>query len=175
MKRMSNPQQQMADLLTQLQLMVVAPTFSFRLDEVRAIVAELVTCWGLYRNRDGAGHPGSLVLPTTRHLVDFPYSRAEQHALFAVAHEEDVEHGGRCDAWGGAVTFWTRPWPPPRAEPVPEDSTPKGTLYFAWGRPPGLWQIEVNEGFTLTDLMWELGYLERKAFGHLNHGNMPTE
>lgn len=175
MSRTINPEQQMTNLLTPLQLLVRGPMFSFRLDEVRAILAELVTCWDLYRRRGMAGHARPLGLPTTRHLVDFRYSRAEQHALFTVAYEEDVEHGGRCDAWGAAVTFWTRSWPHPWAGPVLEDSTPKGTLSFAWGRPAGLWQIETDKGFTLADLLRELGRLELKAFGHLKHGDMPSE
>jgi hypothetical protein len=175
MGRTINPEQQMTKLLTHLQLLVRGPTLSFRLDEMRTIVAELMTCWGLYRRRDGAGDARSLGLPTTRDLVDFPYSRAEQRALFTVAHKEDVEHGGRCDAWGAAVTFWTRPWPHPWTEPVLEDSAPKGTLYFAWGRPSGLWQIETHERFTLADLLGELGRIELKAFGHFKHGDMPAE
>jgi hypothetical protein len=84
MSRTINPEQQMTDLLTQLELLVRGPTFSFRLDEMRTIVGELVTCWGLYRRRAGAGDARARGPATTRHPVDFPYSRAEQHALFTV-------------------------------------------------------------------------------------------
>jgi hypothetical protein len=37
---------------------------------------------------------------------------------------------------------------------------------------PGLCEIEI-EGFTLEDLLQELGRLERKALGHVKHGDVP--
>jgi hypothetical protein len=35
---------------------------------------------------------------TTRHAVECAYTRQEIEALFRLAHEEDVENGGRYDA-----------------------------------------------------------------------------
>jgi hypothetical protein len=40
---------------------------------------------------------------TTRHHVDFPYTRPELEALFRLAHVEDVEKGGRYDARSAAI------------------------------------------------------------------------
>jgi hypothetical protein len=95
--------------------------------------------------------------------------------LFAVASWEDVEHGGCYDACSAAINLWTHPWPQEWHVPRSDDSTLKGTFHFAWGNPPGLWQVEADEGSTLADLLRELGQLELKALGHLRHGDMPTE
>jgi hypothetical protein len=165
-------EQQMSELLSRLQLFVKRPTFSFRLDEIRATVADLVTCWTRYRRGDGEGDTRPLGLPTTRHLVDFRYTRAELHALFAVACWEDVEHGGYYDVGSVAVNLWTRPWPSEWSVPPTDDSALRGTFHFAWGSPPGLWQIETDMGWTLEDLLQELGQLEFKALGRLKHGTM---
>lgn len=48
-----------------------------------------------------------------------------------------------------------------------------GTFYFRWGEQLGLCEIEIDEGFTLEDLLQELGRLERKALGHVKHGDVP--
>jgi hypothetical protein len=175
MSRETPLEQRITDLLSQLMLSVKRPTFSFRVDEIRAIAAELVSCWARYRQGSGAGHPRPLGLPTTRHLVTFPYTRYELRALFAVASWEDVEHGGCYDAWSAAINLWTCPWPQEWNVPRSDDSTLKGTFHFAWGNPPGLWQVEADEGFTLAALLRQLGQLELKALGHLKHGDMPPE
>jgi hypothetical protein len=86
-----------------------------------------------------------------------------------------VEHGGYYDACSAAINLWTRPWPQEWIVPRADDSALKGTFHFAWGNPPGLWQIETDEGCTLADLLRELGQLELKALGHRKHGDMPTE
>jgi hypothetical protein len=114
-------------------------------------------------------------LPTTRHLVDFPYRRDELHALFAVACWEDVEHGGCYDVWSMAMNLWTRPWPTKWDVLPSDDSALRGTFHFAWGNPPGLWLVETDKGLTLEDLLQELGRIELKALGHLKHGDMPLE
>jgi hypothetical protein len=36
-----------------------------------------------------------------------------------------------------------------------------------------LWEIEVDEGFNLEELMWELGHLAPKALGYVKHGAVP--
>jgi hypothetical protein len=96
---------------------------------------------------------------TTRHAVDFPYTRQELEALFCYAHEHDVEKGGIYD-----------PWPDP--EP---DSTTKGTFYVRWTPTPTLWQIDIDEGFSFEDLMQELGRLELQALGRVKHGDVPRD
>lgn len=168
-------EQRMTELLRQLQLFVKGPTFSLRLDEIRAIAAELMTCWARYRRDSREGDTRPLGLPTTRHLVDFPYTRDELHALFAVACWEDVEHGGCYDVGSVAMNLWTRPWPPEWSVSPSDDSALRGTFHFAWGKPPGLWQIETDMGWTLADLRQELGQLELKALGRLKHGTMPPD
>jgi hypothetical protein len=93
MSRETPLEQRITDLLSELTLSVKRPTFSFRVDEICAIAAELVSCWTRYRQESGEDYTRPLDLPTTRHLVDFPYTRDELHALFGVACWEDVEHG----------------------------------------------------------------------------------
>jgi hypothetical protein len=100
---------------------------------------------------------------TTRHPVDFPYTRPEQEGLFRLAHEEGVEKGGRYDARSAAINLWSHHWPHPATH---HDSEILGTFYFAWGEQPSLWQIETEEGFTLEDLMGALGYVK--------HGDVPA-
>jgi hypothetical protein len=175
MSRTTPLEQRITELLSQLMLSATRPAFSFRVDEIRAIGAELVACWARYRQGRGAGDTRPLGVPTTRHLVNFPYTRDELQALFAVACWEDVEHGGCYDVWSMAMTLWTRPWPPEWDVPRAEDSALRGTFHFAWGNPPGLWLVETDVGFTLQDLLRELGHLELKALGHLKHGDMPPE
>ena len=38
-----------------------------------------------------------------------------------------------------------------------------------------LWEIETDEGFSLEDLMAELGRLELQALGQVKHGDVPRE
>jgi hypothetical protein len=78
MSRETPLEQRITDLLSQLMLSVKRPTFSFRVDEIRAIAAELVTCWARYRQGRAEGHARPLGLSTTRHLVAFPYTRYER-------------------------------------------------------------------------------------------------
>lgn len=105
-----------------------------------------------------------------RHDVDFPYTRQEQAALFRVTRAEDVERGGRDDARSAAINLWSHHWLDPYAR---EESTLIGTFYFRWGETPELWEIEVDEGWSLEDLCRELGLLELKALGRLKHGDPP--
>jgi hypothetical protein len=113
----------------------------------------------------------------TMHPVDFPYTTQELEALFRHANEHDVEKGGIYDARSAAIDLrtspwtalkvWTEPWPddiPREPWPDPEpDSTTKGTFYAHWAPTPMLYQIETDEGFTLEDLLQELGRLELQA------------
>ncbi len=40
---------------------------------------------------------------------------------------------------------------------------------------PLLYEIETEEGSSLEDLLQELGRLERKALGVVNHGDLPRD
>src|SRR2546426_3106093 len=99
---------------------------------------------------------------TTRHPVDFPYTHQEQQALFRLAHEHDVEQGGRYDARSAAINIWSHHWAHPATR---EESEIIGSFYVHWAPTPMLYEIETDEGFSLEDLLLELGQLELMAFG----------
>jgi hypothetical protein len=107
---------------------------------------------------------------TTRHPVDFPYTRQELETLFAYARAHDVERGGRYDARSAAVNVWSHHWQHPATR---EESEIIGSFYFRWGDTPALWEIETDEGFGLEDLLQELGRLELAALGYVKHGHVP--
>jgi hypothetical protein len=107
---------------------------------------------------------------TTRHPVNLPYTRAEQEALFRYAHEHDVEQGGRYDARVACILCWSHHWLHPATR---EESKTIGGFSFRWGHTPALWGIDTDEGFSLNDLMAELGRLEWQARGYVKHGDMP--
>jgi hypothetical protein len=109
---------------------------------------------------------------TTRHAVDLAYTRAELQALFAYARTHDVEQGGHYDARSAAINVWSHHWQHPATK---EESDVMGTFYVRWGDTLTLWQIETEAGFSLEDLMHELGQLERQALGWVKHGDVPRE
>jgi hypothetical protein len=43
------------------------------------------------------------------------------------------------------------------------------------GEAPMLYEIEVDQGFSLEDLLLELGRLELRALGCVKHGDRPQE
>jgi hypothetical protein len=106
---------------------------------------------------------------TTRHAVDFRYTRQELDALFRYANEHDVDKGGHYDARSAAINVWSHHWLHPATR---FDSELIGSFYFHW-EPPVLWEIETDEGFSLEDLMAELGCLELAALGRVKHGHRP--
>jgi len=108
-------------------------------------------------------------MPTSRHAMDFAYTRSELEALFRYARAHDVEQGGRYDARSAALNLWSHHWlhPATRAE-----SEILGTFYVRWGDTPALYEIECDEGFSLEDLMAELGRLELQALGYVKHGDV---
>jgi hypothetical protein len=106
---------------------------------------------------------------TTRHAVDFAYTTQELQALFRDAHAHDVEHGGRYDARSAAINVWSHHW---LNDATQEASETIGTFYVHWD-PPMVWEIETDEGFSLEDLMQELGRLELQALGYVKHGDVP--
>ena len=104
---------------------------------------------------------------TTKHAVDLRYTVPQLLELFAVAHREDVDKGGRYDARSAAINVWSHHW---TTAATWRDSETLGTLYVHWGEENRIWCIETDEGFGLDDLLSELGTLEHKAFGHVLHG-----
>src|SRR5688572_3792936 len=106
---------------------------------------------------------------TTSHPVEFVYTRPELEALFQYARDHDVEKGGRYDARSAAIILSSHHWLNPATR---EESETIGTFYVHWA-PPTLWEIETDEGFTLEDLMQELGRWELEALGYVKHGDAP--
>jgi hypothetical protein len=100
---------------------------------------------------------------TTRHPVDFAYTRQELLALFRYARAHDVERGGRYDARSSAIILWSHHWQHPATR---LDSEVIGTFYVHWEPTPTLYAIETDEGFALEDLLQALGYVK--------HGDVPS-
>jgi hypothetical protein len=105
----------------------------------------------------------------TRYPVDFAYTDQELQALFRDAHAHDVERGGHYDARSAAIHVWSHHW---LNDATQEASETIGTFDVHWD-PPALWEIETDEGFSLEDLMVELGRLELRALGRVKHGDVP--
>jgi hypothetical protein len=80
--------------------------------------------------------------------VNYRDTREDLKAIFDLVYEEDVERGGPYDGRSGAIHIYTHPWG-------------QGNL---------IWQIDVEEGFSLEALLEELGTLEEKAIGRKIHG-----
>jgi hypothetical protein len=109
---------------------------------------------------------------STIHKVDFPYTRQELLAVFALAVDEDVEKGGRYDARWKALNVWSHPW---TSRAMRAESTIMGTFYCTWGvEKSKVHQIETDAGFSLNTLLQELGVLELKALGLVKHGKPQT-
>ena len=106
---------------------------------------------------------------TTRHAVDFAYTRPELEPLFQYARDHDVEAGGRYDARSACLLLWSHHWLNPATR---DESDTIGSFYVRWTNPP-LYEIETDEGFSLEDLMAALGRLELQALGYVKHGDVP--
>jgi hypothetical protein len=109
---------------------------------------------------------------TTRHPVDFVYTRPELDALFRYARDHDVEQGKHYDARSATIAVWSHHWLKPASRTASETI---GTFYVRLTDPPTLWEIETDEGFSLEDLMAELGRLELHALGYVKHGMCPRK
>jgi hypothetical protein len=83
-----------------------------------------------------------------------------------------VEACGRYDARSAAIILWSHHWLHPATR---EESETIGSFYVRWSDPPMLWAIETDEGFSLEDLMQELGLLELHAPGYVKQGEVPRE
>jgi hypothetical protein len=64
------------------------------------------------------------------------------------------------------VNGWSHHWRDPATK---EESDILGT--FSWHPTPLLSQIETEAGFSLEDLLQELGQLELKALRYVTHGH----
>jgi hypothetical protein len=109
----------------------------------------------------------SLVTEAVAVEVNYRYTREDLKAIFDLVYEEDVERGGRYDGRSGAIHVYTHPWD---HETMTPESTRMGTLYAVWGQGNLIWQIDVEEGFSVEALLEELGTLEEKAIGRKIHG-----
>jgi hypothetical protein len=74
------------------------------------------------------------------------------------------------DARSAAVNLWSHHW---LNDATRQESETIGTFYFRWGDTSSLYEIETDEGFSLEDLMRELGRLELAALGFVKHGDVP--
>jgi hypothetical protein len=66
-----------------------------------------------------------------------------------------------------ALNIWTYAWTNPALR---NESSLMGTFYAAWADENRLWKAEVEEGFSLDDLLEVLGELEVTALGMRIHG-----
>ncbi len=64
-------------------------------------------------------------------------------------------------------TSTTHPW---NTATMRLESTLMGSLYVFWGDHNRIWQFEIEERFSLEDLLTELGTLEEKALRRKVHG-----
>jgi len=108
-----------------------------------------------------------LAMPVTAVEVNYRYTREDLKAIFDLVYEEDIERGGPYDGRSGAIHVYTHPWD---HEAMTLESTRMGTFSVAWGQGNLIWQIDVEEGFSLEALLEELGTLEEKAIGRKIHG-----
>jgi len=99
--------------------------------------------------------------------VEYQYTRKDLDSLFRLANKEDVENSGRYDARAAAINVWTHSWV---NKATKGESSTMGTFYFHWADENMIYQIELDEGFSLEDLQKELGILEEKALGRKIHG-----
>ena len=107
---------------------------------------------------------------TIIHTVDLRYTHQELLTVFTTAVKEDVDKGGRYDARSNAINIWSHPWTPAATR---QKSAIMGTFHCAWGPENRIYQVETDLGFSLSDLMRELGTLEKKALTCLKHGAEP--
>jgi hypothetical protein len=82
---------------------------------------------------------------------------------------QDVETGGRYDARRAALHLWSHCW---SNDATRDDPEPMGTFYVRWGEENGIWLIQTEAGYTLDELLQELGRLERIALDHMVHGTL---
>ena len=113
------------------------------------------------KKRDGLDTPCTMARPARRSCGH------DRRLCSCPARAEDVEHGGRYDARAAAINVWSHSW---INEATRHDSETIGTFYFWWGDKNHLWLMQCDAGYSLQDLLIELGLLEIKALGRKVHG-----
>jgi hypothetical protein len=108
-----------------------------------------------------------LATPAASVEVNYRYTREDLKAIFDLVYEEDVERGGPYDGRSGAIHVYTHPWD---QGTMTLESTLMGTFSVAWGQGNLIWQVDVEEGFSLEALLEQLGTLEERAIGRKIHG-----
>ena len=84
-----------------------------------------------------------------------------------MAHSEHVARGGRYAVHSGTLTIYTQPWD---TDMMGAESARMGSFAAVWGQGNQIWQIELDVGFSLEDLLEELGTIEEKALGRKIYG-----
>jgi hypothetical protein len=105
---------------------------------------------------------GSVVMKTTAVEVDYRYLPNQVHSLFDRVRTEDVKKGGRYDARSGAINIYTHPW---NSRTMQKECTLMRTISVFWAERNRLWRIEIEEGFSLEDLLVEEERLRRRRLG----------
>jgi hypothetical protein len=96
-----------------------------------------------------------------RVLADFLYTRQELDALVQTGQAPIVGPEHRHEQRTLWVTRWCHTYTPPER---------MGSFGFHEVPAPRLWVIETGEGYTLADLLQELGRLELQALGYVKYG-----
>lgn len=99
--------------------------------------------------------------------VDYRYRRDQLEALFRQARSEEVEEGRHFDTGSAALNIWTHAW---SNAAMRDESSLIGTFYAAWVEENRVWKAEVEDGFSLDDLLEVLGSLEEQALEERIHG-----
>jgi hypothetical protein len=125
----------------------------------------------------------------TRHEVTFPYTKEEREALFRLAYADGLARDGRYrvrpvadrSEWLPAVRQWISWWQyqddmtgAMRGHSW-EESDLMGAFLVRWGEAPAVRQIEVQEDYTLQEVLQALGRLELQALHDVKHGQAPPE
>jgi hypothetical protein len=125
----------------------------------------------------------------TRHEVTFPYTKEKREALFRLAYADGLARDGRYrvrpvadrSEWLPAVRQWTAWWQYQDDTTGAmhghswEESDLMGAFLVHWGEAPAVWQIEVQEDYTLQEVLQALGRLELQALHDVKHGQAPPE
>jgi len=145
------------------QLIATLPQTDFTVDV--QVIADVIGREVVGEPRAGEEQP-SVAQPTAVE-VEYRYTREELQALFDVAHSEHVARGGRYAVHSGTLTIYTQPWD---TDMMGAESARMGSFAAVWGQGNQIWQIELDVGFSLEDLLEELGTIEEKALGRKVYG-----
>lgn len=145
------------------QLIAPLPRADFTVDV--QVITDVIGREVVGEPRAGDEQP-SIAQPTAVE-VEYRYTREELQALFDVAHSEHVARGGRYAVHSGTLTIYTQPGD---TDMMGAESARMGSFAAVWGQGNQIWQIELDVGFSLEDLLEELGTIEEKALGRKIYG-----